>query len=73
MLSSDCRTEEFACKPGYKRFSDDSTRCYPTGCQEGALQVRNIGYSCSQHTKIVVGLLYHGTKAVRHDLMGGSA
>ena len=39
MLSSACRSEEFACKAGYKRFSDGSTRCYPTGCQEGALQV----------------------------------
>ncbi|KAL3154641.1 hypothetical protein ABBQ32_014088 [Trebouxia sp. C0010 RCD-2024] len=31
-------TTSFACKHGYKRFSDNSARCYPVGCQEGALQ-----------------------------------
>lgn len=50
MLSSTCRSEEFACKPGYKRFSDGSTRCYPTSCQEGALQASNISASIPMGT-----------------------
>lgn len=37
--SSHCSPNEFACKHAYKRFSDNSARCYPVGCQEGALQV----------------------------------
>lgn len=37
--SSNCSTNQFACKHGFKRFSDNSARCYPVGCQKGALQV----------------------------------
>ena len=56
MLSSACRSEEFACKPGYKRFSDGSTRCYPTGCQEGALQASSSWGSIQLHSIWIVSM-----------------
>ena len=37
--SSSCKRENFSCKQGYKRFSNGDAKCYPIGCQSGALQV----------------------------------
>ena len=38
-LAAECSSADFSCKHGYKRFSDNRTKCYPVGCQEGTLQV----------------------------------
>lgn len=34
-----CKTDSFACKAGYQRFSNGEAKCYPVGCEEGSLQV----------------------------------
>lgn len=49
-LSSDCRADNFACKEGFKRFSSSEAKCYPIGCQQGALQV--IEYTKSRPTAV---------------------
>lgn len=39
-LDAQCVSEHFVCKPGFRRFSDGSLRCYSTGtCIQGTLQV----------------------------------
>ena len=43
-LAPGCSPERFSCKAGHARFSNGEAKCYPVGCQDGALQV-GLGHS----------------------------
>ena len=46
-LADSCDKDQFACKEGYQRFSDGSTRCAELQCREGSLGVSRILSSTS--------------------------